>query len=121
MDFDATRHYTSPKTKMPTPLQFLGKPEEKKTSQAVKFRITMIITETYPDLTFNNYEEFEEWCRTEGGVICSREKFNELAGQTINLPKRRVVDTHVEWIHHEQVAEYLVKKKIVIKGEKETD
>lgn len=87
------------------------------TSQPVKFSITMTIVETYPDLTFNNYEEFEEWCRTDGEVICSREKFNKLAGQTIKLPKQQIHTPHEEWIHHTEVAEYLVKKKIVTKQE----
>ena len=87
------------------------------TSQAVKFSIAMTIVETYPDLTFNNYEEFEEWCRTDGKVICSREEFNKLAGKTIKLPKQQIHTPHKKWKHHTEVAEYLVKKKVGIKQE----
>ena len=80
----------------------------------------MIITETYPDLTFNSYEEFAEWCLEKGGVICSREKFDTLAGQTIVLPTvRNVTHLHEEWIHDERVAKYLLKNKIVQKKKSE--
>jgi len=75
----------------------------------------MVITETYPDLTFNNYEEFAEWCLEKGDVVCSREKFNTLAGQTITLPTARTTTEHEEWIHHQDMAKYLVKNKIVQK------
>lgn len=78
----------------------------------------MIITETYPDLTFNNYEEFEEWCiRQDVCVMCSREKFNKLAGKTITLPKVKTETQHEEFIHHEEVKDYLLEKKIVWKEE----
>ena len=79
----------------------------------------MIITETYPDLTFNSYDEFAEWCLEKGEVICSKDKFDTLAGQTIVLPTvRNVTHLHEEWIHDERVAKYLLKNKIVQKKKK---